>query len=89
MRSAVPALRNRLLRRLRREDGFTLVELLVSMSIMLLVITGLASVFVAGSNAEVDLRNRFQAQSEARLALHELWISRRILSSASRASDCA
>ena len=72
MRSAVPALRNRLLRRLRREDGFTLVELLVSMSIMLLVITGLASVFVAGSNAEVDLRNRFQAQSEARLALDKM-----------------
>jgi len=48
VRSAVPALRNRLLRRLSREDGFTLVELLASMSIMLLVISGLASVFVAG-----------------------------------------
>ena len=72
MRSAVPALRNRLLRHLRREDGITLVELLTSMAIMGLIISALASVFVTGSNAEVDLRNRFQAQAEARLALDKM-----------------
>jgi len=72
VRAAVPALRDRLLRRLRREDGFTLIELLTSLSIMLLVVSGLASIFVTGTNAEVDLRNRFQAQSEARLALDKM-----------------
>jgi Tfp pilus assembly protein PilW len=72
VRSAVPALRNRLLRHLRREDGITLVELLTSMTILLLIVSGLATVFVTGSNAEVDLRNRFQAQSEARLALDKM-----------------
>jgi len=50
----------------------TLTELLTSMAIMLIIITSLATVFVTGSNAEVDLRNRFAAQTDARLALDKL-----------------
>lgn len=55
--------------RLRDQRGYTLTEMLTVLSIMLIVITTLAGVFVSGSNAEVDLANRFQAQSDARLAL--------------------
>jgi type II secretory pathway pseudopilin PulG len=64
---------SRLSRVLRRsvEDqrGITLVELLTAMAIMMIIISTLAGVFVSGSNAEVDLRNRFEAQTRARVAL--------------------
>lgn len=67
-RPILPALSRRL-RRLRDERGITLIELLTVMAIMLIVITSIATIFVSGSNAEVDLRKRFQAQQDARLAL--------------------
>jgi prepilin-type N-terminal cleavage/methylation domain-containing protein len=69
LRSTVPGIAARLLRRLRDDRGYTLTELLTAMSIMAIVIATLASVFVSGSNAEVDLSNRYQAQQDARLAL--------------------
>jgi Tfp pilus assembly protein PilW len=56
-------------RRLRQERGLTLVELITSMSILLLVVGGLATLFVSGQNAENELNLRFVAQQEARLAL--------------------
>jgi type II secretory pathway pseudopilin PulG len=67
-RRILPALGRRL-RRLRDERGITLIELLTSMAIMLIVITTIAGIFVSGSNAEVDLRKRYQAQQDGRLAL--------------------
>jgi prepilin-type N-terminal cleavage/methylation domain-containing protein len=54
---------------MRGERGYTLVEMLVVMSILGVVMAGLTSVFVSGSHAELDLNRRFQAQQEARLAL--------------------
>ncbi|MHB8470075.1 MAG: PulJ/GspJ family protein [Gaiellaceae bacterium] len=61
------------LRRLRAEQrGYTLVELVVVMSILSLVLGGLTTVFVSGSHAETDLNRRFQAQQQARLALDAL-----------------
>jgi prepilin-type N-terminal cleavage/methylation domain-containing protein len=69
VRPIPPALASRLLRRLRDDRGYTLTELLTAMSIMLIVISTLASVFVSGSNAEVDLSNRFEAQANGRVAL--------------------
>lgn len=57
---------------LRREDGYTLIELLTVMLIFGVVMTGLMALFVQGTNAEVDMNNRFQAQQEARLALTKL-----------------
>jgi prepilin-type N-terminal cleavage/methylation domain-containing protein len=69
LRSTVPGIAARLLRRLRDDRGYTLTELLTAMSIMAIVVATLASVFVSGSNAEVDLSNRFRAQQDARLAL--------------------
>jgi type II secretory pathway pseudopilin PulG len=67
-RPSAPAF-SRCLRRLRDERGITLIELLTSMAIMLIVITTITGIFVSGSNAEVDLRHRYQAQQDARLAL--------------------
>jgi prepilin-type N-terminal cleavage/methylation domain-containing protein len=54
------------------ERGYTLVEMLVVMSILGTVIAGLTTVFVSGSRAELDLNRRFQAQQQARLAVDKI-----------------
>jgi prepilin-type N-terminal cleavage/methylation domain-containing protein len=54
------------------EDGYTLIELVVVMAILGVVMTGLTTVFVGGSNAEVQMNNRFRAQQEARAALDRI-----------------
>jgi type II secretory pathway pseudopilin PulG len=46
--------------------------MLTVMSIMGVVMTGLTTLFVQGSNAEVDMNRRFQGQQEARVALDKL-----------------
>ena len=62
-----------LLRRLRREQGgFTLIEVLTTLAILATVMAGISHVFVAGITAEVDMQERFQAQTEVRLALSHL-----------------
>ena len=53
----------------REERGFTLSEMIVTMAIMGIVITAVATLFTSGTNASVDLNLRFASQSEARLAL--------------------
>ncbi len=53
----------------RDERGFALIELLVAMTILLTVVTALASLFTSGSQAEASLNLRFRAQAQARLAL--------------------
>lgn len=60
------------LARLRREQGYTLVEMLIVMSIMTVVMTGITALFVQASNAEVDMNGRFQSQQNARLALDKI-----------------
>ena len=62
----------RLLRRLRRERGYSLVEMLIVLTIMGIVMTSLTTLFVHASNAEFDMNNRFQAQQTARLALDKM-----------------
>jgi prepilin-type N-terminal cleavage/methylation domain-containing protein len=62
----------RVLRRLRGDRGFSLIEMLMVMSIMGIVMGSLTTVFVSASNSEVDMNNRFQAQLTARLALDKL-----------------
>jgi prepilin-type N-terminal cleavage/methylation domain-containing protein len=59
-------------RRLRGEGGYTLIEMLTVLLIFGTVMTALMALFVQGTNAEVDMQNRFQAQQEARLALNKL-----------------
>ena len=62
----------RLLRRLRRERGYSLIEMLIVLSIMGVVMGALTTLFVQASNAELDMNNRFQAQLSARLALDKM-----------------
>jgi type II secretory pathway pseudopilin PulG len=54
------------------EEGYSLVELLAVMSIFLLILTGLTTLFASGAKAELDLNRRFEAQQNARLALDKL-----------------
>jgi prepilin-type N-terminal cleavage/methylation domain-containing protein len=63
---------HRLLRRLGRERGYSLVEMLIVMAILGVVMGSLTTVFVQASNAEQDMNNRFQAQLTARLALDKM-----------------
>ena len=64
--------RVRLLRALRGERGYSLIEMLIVLSIMSVVMGALTTVFVQASNSELDMNNRFQAQQESRLALDKM-----------------
>jgi Tfp pilus assembly protein PilW len=72
VRPRLRALRRGFGLRSREERGISLVEMITAMAIMAIVISTLAGVFVSGSNAEVDLRMRFDAQSSARIAMEKL-----------------
>jgi prepilin-type N-terminal cleavage/methylation domain-containing protein len=58
-----------LLRRLRADRGYSLIEMVTVMAILSVVMTSLTTVFISASNSELDMNNRFQAQLNARLAL--------------------
>src|SRR4051812_13081193 len=62
----------RVRRILRADAGYSLVEMLIVLSIMTTVMAGLTTLVVQGSNAELDMNNRFQAQLNARLALDKV-----------------
>lgn len=62
----------RLLRRVHREEGYSLIEMLTVMVIMGVVMSSLTTVFVTASNSETDMNNRYQAQLTARLALDKM-----------------
>jgi prepilin-type N-terminal cleavage/methylation domain-containing protein len=76
-----------LLRRLRDERGYSLVELLTVLVIMGVVTGSLTTVFVNASNAELDMNNRFQAQLTARLAMDKLRREVHCASSVSKGSS--
>ena len=60
----------RLLVRLARDQrGYSLMELVISMSILASVMTSVSVLLVSATNSEVDMNRRFQAQTEARLGL--------------------
>lgn len=54
------------------ERGYSLVEMVVVMAILGVVISGLTTIFVSGSHAELDMNRRFQAQQQARLAIDKI-----------------
>jgi prepilin-type N-terminal cleavage/methylation domain-containing protein len=63
----------RVLGRMRScERGYTLTELIVVMTILLIVLAGITGVFVSASQGQADLQQRFEAQEQARLALDKL-----------------
>jgi prepilin-type N-terminal cleavage/methylation domain-containing protein len=59
-------------RRLVRERGYTLTEMLVVLIILGVVTGALMEVFVSASNAEISMQRRFQAQVTARVALDKI-----------------
>src|SRR5438046_2624082 len=58
--------------RLRCERGFTLTELLVSMSIFGIVLGGIGGLFTAGVKSEADLNLRFRAQAQLGVAVAKM-----------------
>ena len=60
------------MKRLSAESGYSLVELLTAMAILSFVVGGITTLFVSGSNAEIDMNRRFVAQQEARVAMDKL-----------------
>jgi prepilin-type N-terminal cleavage/methylation domain-containing protein len=59
-------------RLLANESGFTLVELLVTMSIMLVVLVGISEGFASGARSQTNVAERQQAESDARTALTKM-----------------
>ena len=55
--------------RVTADHGFTLIELVVTMAILLVIVASLSSVLVSSTRTEVDANNRFQAQEQARTGL--------------------
>lgn len=62
----------RRLRRLRGQSGYALTELLTVLLILTIVLSGLTALFISATTAEIDMRERFEAQQEARLAVDAL-----------------
>ena len=62
----------RRLRAVREEHGYSLIEMVTVMVIIGIVLTSLTTLFVQGTNAEMDMNRRFQAQQAARLALDKM-----------------
>jgi prepilin-type N-terminal cleavage/methylation domain-containing protein len=59
-------------RRLSDESGYSLVELLTAMAILSFIVGGITTLFVQGSNAEIDMNRRFVAQQQTRVAMDKL-----------------
>jgi prepilin-type N-terminal cleavage/methylation domain-containing protein len=57
---------------LAQESGYSLVELITVMAMMAVVLSGVTDLFVTGSNAELDMNRRYQAQQGARVALDRM-----------------
>ena len=62
----------RSLARLRGERGYSLIEMLTVISILGVILTGLTTLFIQGSNAQLDMNRRFESQQDARVALDKL-----------------
>ena len=56
-------------RLVRDERGYSLVELVIAMSILGSVMTSVSVLLVSATNSEVEMNRRFQAQTEARIGL--------------------
>jgi prepilin-type N-terminal cleavage/methylation domain-containing protein len=54
------------------EHGFTLIEMLVVMAVMLVILASLTAAYVSAQTAQVDQTRRFDAQENARQALDRM-----------------
>jgi prepilin-type N-terminal cleavage/methylation domain-containing protein len=59
-------------RSLRSAGGYTLIELLAVLTLFLVVVTALTTLFVSGARAELDANRRFQSQLLARVAFDKM-----------------
>ena len=59
-------------RRTANEAGYSLIEMLVTLTILGVVMGGITTAFVSGSKGELGMNKRFQQQQSARLALSRL-----------------
>jgi prepilin-type N-terminal cleavage/methylation domain-containing protein len=56
----------------RGQRGYTLIELLLAMTILGTITTAVTVLFLQASKAEVDMNRRFKAQQDARVALDRM-----------------
>jgi prepilin-type N-terminal cleavage/methylation domain-containing protein len=59
-------------RHLQGEEGYTLTEMITALAILTIVLGGLATMFHAGTRAELRANREVQAQQNARLALDRI-----------------
>lgn len=59
-------------RRLRRDDGYSLVELLTTMAMLGIVLAALTVIFTSGLRAQVNANQTVESQQNARLAVERL-----------------
>ena len=64
--------RLRILRRLGREGGYTLIELLLVCAILGTVLASLSVLFLSASSSQIDMNRRFRAQQDARVAVDKM-----------------
>jgi type II secretory pathway pseudopilin PulG len=64
--------RLRILRRLTREGGYTLIELLLVCAILGTVLASLTVLFLSASSSQIDMNRRFRAQQDARVAVDKM-----------------
>ncbi len=64
--------RLRILRRLGREGGYTLIELLLVCVILGTVLASLTVLFVSASQSQIDMNRRYRAQQDARVAVDKV-----------------
>jgi len=56
----------------REESGFTLIELVTVLGMLVIVMTALSAAFVAASKSEEEMNRRFGSQINARIALDQI-----------------
>jgi prepilin-type N-terminal cleavage/methylation domain-containing protein len=64
--------RLRILRRLGRQEGYTLIELLLVCAILGTVLASLSVLFISASGSQIDTNRRFRAQQDARVAVDKM-----------------
>jgi Tfp pilus assembly protein PilW len=55
-----------------REAGYSLVELIGVMAILMTVVTALTALFISGARAELEMNRRFAAQNSVRTAVDKM-----------------